>query len=72
MRSLRLTWIGIAGGVAALLLAGLAAVAWYSFVVPGKAHEGPLPPPTADERAMAERLRADVIAIASVPHNVQH
>lgn len=72
MRSSRVTWLSIAGGVAVLLLAGLAAVAWYSFVVPGKAHEGPLPPPTAEERAMAERLRMDVTTIASVPHNVQH
>jgi hypothetical protein len=69
---MRVTWLSIAGGVAVLLLAGLAVAAWYSLVVPGKAHEGPLPPPTADERAMAERLRADVTAIASVPHNVQH
>jgi hypothetical protein len=68
----RVTWIGMAGGAVLLLLAGLAAAAWYSFVVPGRPHEGPLPPPTAEERAMAERLRVDVTAIASVPHNVQH
>lgn len=69
---MRVTWIGIAGGAAALLLTGLAAAAWYSFVVPGKTHQGPLPPTTTEEWQMAERLRADVTAIASVPHNVRH
>ena len=69
---MRVTWLSIAGGLAVLVSAGLAAAAWYSLVVPGKRHDGPLPPPTAEEQSMAGRLRADVTAIASVPHNVQH
>jgi hypothetical protein len=42
------------------------------FSVPGRAHQGPLPPPTAEERGLAERLREHVRAVASVPHNVTH
>jgi hypothetical protein len=58
--------------IVALLLAVPAATLWYVFVVPGRAHEGPLPPPTAEQRDIAQRLRTHVTAIASSPHNVAH
>lgn len=32
--------------------------------MPGKSHEGPLPPATAEERALTEALRADVEMLA--------
>lgn len=40
--------------------------------VPGSSFAGPLPPITADQIALAGRLRMDVTAIASEPHNVAH
>ena len=40
--------------------------------VPGQSFEGTAPPPTADRTAVAARLRADVTAIASEPHNLGH
>ncbi|MBL8566333.1 MAG: M28 family peptidase [Hyphomicrobiaceae bacterium] len=56
----------------ALLVAGLGAAGWYSFAVPGQSHSGPLPAFSTDERALADRLRAHVTAIASEPHNLAH
>ncbi|QNA86915.1 M28 family peptidase [Sphingomonas sp. So64.6b] len=40
--------------------------------VPGRSYAGPLPSLTAGESAMAVRLRSDVEAIASTPHNIEH
>jgi hypothetical protein len=50
----------------------VAAAAWYGLVVPGTAHDGPLPAATAEETAIAAQLKTHVEAIASVPHNVKH
>lgn len=56
-----------------LLLAVLAGGAlWYALGVPGTSHRGALPPLTAEEVALAARLRSHVAAVASVPHNVDH
>lgn len=61
------------------LLAGLATVSaaialagWYALAVPGRPHDGPLPPATDEERDLAVRLRTHVTAIASTPHNLRH
>jgi len=62
---------GLAVLVAGLaLLSGLAA--WYGLAVPGTRYQGPLPAPTEAERQLADALRRDVIAIASLPHNTRH
>lgn len=57
--------------VAAIFLLPVAAVLWMT-AVPGISHAGKLPPPTADQAALATRLRAHVEAIASTPHNIEH
>lgn len=40
--------------------------------VPGQSFDGPSPVLTPTRQAMAQRLRADVTAIASEPHNLRH
>jgi Zn-dependent M28 family amino/carboxypeptidase len=55
-----------------LLAAMVAAAAWYSLAVPGRAYRGSLDPLTAEETDLAVRLRRHVTAIASVPHNTYH
>ena len=40
--------------------------------VPGRSHEGPLPPLTAEQRQLAARLERHVRAVASEPHNIAH
>lgn len=62
-------WVAVL--VAGVVAAALAA-AWYALVVPGRSHQGPLPPATGDEMALAARLRTHVTAIASEPHNLAH
>lgn len=42
----------------------------YSFEVPGKSHDGPLPAATSEELALKDRLQQHVVAIASKPHNL--
>lgn len=60
--------------LAVLLLSGLgvAAVLWFMLYVPGRPHQGPLPPLAAEERDLAGRLVRHVEAIASTPHNIRH
>jgi peptidase M28-like protein len=65
-----MTLVLLFGLVAAVALIALAA--WYALAVPGRRHAGPLPPSTAEEHDLALRLKAHVMAIASVPHNVKH
>lgn len=57
--------------MAALFAAPVAALLWMT-AVPGKSHEGPLPPLTLAQGQLAQRLRTHVTAIASAPHNLGH
>jgi hypothetical protein len=52
-----------AGGYAALK---------YATDVPGQSHQGPLPPLTAEERAIAATLKRHIGTIAAREHNVGH
>jgi Zn-dependent M28 family amino/carboxypeptidase len=62
-----------AAAAVALLLAVLCGAAWwYSLHVPGRSFDGPLPPATPDEIALADSLQRHITAIASEPHNVAH
>jgi hypothetical protein len=56
-----------------LLLVGIpgATLAWMTSV-PGRSYQGPLPPLTAGQRQLAQRLEAHARAIAAEPHNVRH
>jgi hypothetical protein len=62
--------------IALLVLAILAAVVsgavWYMTGVPGRSHQGPLPPLTPEEQALAPRLQRHIEAVASREHNVAH
>lgn len=59
--------------VMSVLAPGLVlAAAWYALWLPGERHVGPLPPLTAIERDIGDRLGAHVRAIASRPHNTGH
>jgi len=49
-----------------------AAALRYALVFPLQPHQLPTSPLTTSEEKLAERLRSDVEAIASVPHNVAH
>ena len=71
-RSARMSWTAWVGILVLLPLAVIGFGAWYALAVPGKAHQGPLPAATAEERDIAARLRTHVTAVASVPHNVQY
>ena len=55
----------------AVLAGAFAAIRYFPYW-PLYGHRGPLPPATAEEGAIAARLREHVIAIASVPHNTDH
>jgi hypothetical protein len=52
-----------------LLVAPVATLLWLT-AVPGRSHEGPLPPLSGAETQLAGRLEGHVRAVASVPHNV--
>src|SRR4026209_892997 len=71
-RSMRMFWIGVLIGLVAMPPALLLAAAWYMLGVPGRGHHGALPALTTEERDLAGRLRAHVVAIASEPHNIGH
>jgi Zn-dependent M28 family amino/carboxypeptidase len=53
--------------VAAVVLAG--AALWYFTAMPGTSHAGPLPPLSAEERALAARLRQHVFTLAKGERN---
>jgi hypothetical protein len=57
--------------VLALFAAPVLALLWMT-AVPGRSYSGPLPPLTQEQAALAERLRSEVVATASKPHNLQH
>ncbi len=58
--------------VAIVLVVGIVALLRYMTTVPGASHTGPVPQLTADEAAIAGRLRTHITAIASRPHNIAH
>ena len=58
--------------VALALGAAVLGVVRYFAFLPLYGHKGPLPPATLEERHLAPRLREHVVAVASVPHNMQH
>ena len=66
----QLLLIAIAG--LAVVVAAGAGVLYYMIGMPGEPYRGPLPPLTDDERALAPRLKAHIVAIASREHNVAH
>jgi hypothetical protein len=55
-----------------LLVATPVAAALWMTSVPGRSHEGPLPPLTPAQADIAARLQQHVRAIASRPHNVMY
>ena len=57
--------------VLALFAAPVLALLWMT-AVPGHSYSGPLPPLAPGQAALAQRLRAEVTAIASKPHNLGH
>jgi hypothetical protein len=65
-------WIGVLVGLGVVPPALIIAAVWYALAVPGRSHRGPLPTLTAEQRDLAGRLRAHVVAVASEPHNIQH
>ena len=58
--------------VLAALVAFIAFAVWFMTAMPGERHRGPLPPLGAEDRRLAENLRAHVVAVASEEHNVGH
>ena len=60
-----------ASTLAVLLCAGLGAY-YYMLGVPGTPHHGSLPALTADERALATRLKTHIAAIAAREHNIDN
>jgi hypothetical protein len=69
---MRMFWIGLVVGLVVTPPAVIGLAAWYMLAVPGRGHQGPLPPTTTEVGNLAGRLKAHVTAIASVPHNVQY
>lgn len=57
--------------VLVLFAAPVVALRWMT-AVPGRSWSGPLPPLTAAEAGLAQRLRTHVETIASKPHNAGH
>jgi hypothetical protein len=55
----------------ALSVGGYAALK-FATDVPGRSHQGPLPPLTAEERAIATTLKRHVETVAAREHNVRH
>jgi hypothetical protein len=55
-----------------LLIAAPAAALLWMTSVPGRSHEGPLPPLDPQQADLARRAQQHVVAIASRPHNIGH
>ena len=49
-----------------------ASILMWMTSVPGRSHQGPLPPLTESERQLAARLEAHVRTVASEPHNLKY
>lgn len=60
---------GVLYVLVSLLLFGFG-VYWYTLGVPGRSHQGALPPLTNEEADLAKRLQQHVTTIASEPHNI--
>src|SRR5262245_2054817 len=58
--------------VLVVLAAGGYAALKYATAVPGRSHEGALPPLSAEERAIAATLKRHIAIIATREHNVGH
>ncbi|KAB2851227.1 MAG: M20/M25/M40 family metallo-hydrolase [Hyphomicrobiaceae bacterium] len=56
----------------AVLLALLGYAYWYHFALPGRPFAGTLPALSAEEAAIAQRLKQHITTIASTPHNTKH
>jgi hypothetical protein len=56
--------------IAVVLVAALVAIANYGIVFPRQPWRGPLPPLSAEQQLLAQRLREHVTAVASRPHNI--
>lgn len=71
---MRMTWLVLIGiaGVAVVAFAGAIGAALVMTRMPGEPHTGALPPLTAEEAAIAVRLKQHVAAVGSKPHNVEH
>ena len=68
---MRITLIALLLLVVVLGAGGYAALK-YATSVPGQSHQGPLPPLTAEERAIAATLRRHIEVVAAREHNVAH
>ena len=57
----------------ALALVALLALVYMAAItqMPSRSHRGPLPVASADQAALAQRLRQHVVAVASVEHNLR-
>jgi hypothetical protein len=64
-----LLWL--VGTLALVIVALVVGVLWMT-AVPGRSHAGPLPPLTPEQVELAARLRDNVQAVASRPHNIGH
>lgn len=62
----------IAANVLIALFVVVSALAMYGLYVPGGSYTGAPPPLSAEEAALAARLKSHITAIASEPHNVEH
>jgi len=68
----RRTRLGILAAILLILVGLPAGFLIWATSVPGQSFAGPLPPVTPERQVLANRLRADVVAIASEPHNLNH
>jgi hypothetical protein len=71
MRKVRRILVGLIC-IALIVVAGAFAAAKYMTAVPGTPHGGALPALTAEEAALAARLKQHIEAIGSRPHNIDH
>jgi Zn-dependent M28 family amino/carboxypeptidase len=67
MLATKILLIGVVVGVVVI-----GAALWYMTAVPGRSFSGTLPPLTADEAGISQRLRRHIEAIARIPHNIAH
>ena len=66
----RMPWL-VALALLAIVVAGYGAL-HYMTSVPGRSHQGPLPPLTDEETALAASLKRHIAVIAAHEHNIAH